>query len=266
MHRNVNRWNSFVVVIFVVICMGCGSVAGQTSDGADRMWDDLRAALEELRGNELLGLDGVDYSRSRWVVANAARDSRSFDWLFLEGSGRDFVREYVFVQNGLVQQRQVSSDVQTTRRRERKGSGIFNFLVRDIWWTHYTETAGNYKIRRDVADRHGYRADGSGRNPSGNFLAHAVEVIQRRVTEECRRRFADRAVLLGVLNAALSSDDAEDLAFYRAVFDRIEWPLPPDVCDPDKGPKLMTIFRNAFGEEVEQATSRIFKPPPPSVR
>lgn len=262
MHRNVNRWNSFVVVIFVVICMGGGSVAGQTSDGADRTWGDLRAVLEELRGNELLGLDGIDYSRSRWVVANAASDSRSFDWLFLEGSGRDFVRDYVFVQNGLVRQRQVSSDVQTTRRREQKGSGIFNFLVRDIWWTHYTETVGNYRIRRDVPDRHDYNVDGSGRNPSGNFLAHAVEVIQRRVTEECRRRFADRVVLLGILNEELSNDDV-DRQFYRAVVDEV-WPLPSGVCEPEDGQKLFDAFENAFNSIVQAQPKA--KPPPPSGR
>ena len=142
--------------------------------------------------------------------------------------------------------------------------GIFNFLVKDVWWTRYTETIGGYQIRRDRAGRYGYfDPDESGNKPSTHFLTHATLVIQKSVTDACKRRFVDRDLLIGLLEEALSSDD---LAFYRAVFDRIEWPLPPDVCDPDKSPKLVTIFRNAFGEEIERSTSQIYKPPPPSVR
>ena len=269
MNTYSSRWVMLVVVfVFVQLSLG-GSVAGQGPDQEDqeRLWAELRAGLEGLRGNSLLGLDDIQYSRYTTVRANAARDSRQYDWSFLRGDGQDLVREYLFVEDGRVERKPLFGEVQVRQEREQKGSGIFNFLVKDVWWTRYTETIGDgYVIRRDRAGRYGhFDPDESGNRPSTHFLSHATQVIQASVTDECKRRFADRRLLTGLLEEALS-DDAEDLAFYRAVFDRIEWPLPLDVCDPDKGPKLMTIFRNAFGEEVEQATSQIYKPPPPSVR
>lgn len=224
--------------------LGTGDVAGQVNEDPKRPWNDLRATLEDLWGNELLGLDGIDYSRSNWVVANAASDSRSFDWLFLEGSGRDFVREYVSVRNGSVEQKHVPSDVRTTRWREQKGSGIFNFLVKDIWWTNYTETVGNYKIRRDVADRRDYRADGSGLKPSDYFLQHAVDVIQRHVTSACERRLADEELVTGALREVLSDHEMNVSSLGEAV--AAVWPLPSDVCEPDNGSKLAEIFEEAL--------------------
>lgn len=264
MNTYSSRWVLVVVFAFVQLSLG-GTVAGQGLE-QERLWAELRAALEELRGDSLLGLDDIAYSRYTPVRANAARDSRQYDWSFLRGNGRDFVREYLFVEDGRVERKPISGEVAVRQEREQKGSGIFNFLVKDVWWTRYTETIGAYRIRRDRAGRYGhFDPDESGNRPSTHFLSHATQLIQTSVTDECKRRFADRMLLTGLLEEKLS-DDAEDLAFYRAVFDRIEWPLPPDVCAPDRGPKLVTIFRNAFGEEVEQSTSQIYKPPPPSVR
>lgn len=260
--RNVKGWVPLPVVTVTLTCLGGGSVTSQTSEVSERIWTDLRTELEVLRGDELLGLNSIDYGRFSWVNANAARDSRSYDWLFLEGNPRDFVREYVFVENGIARSREVSSTVKKTERHEQKGSGLFDFLVRDIWWTHYTETVGDrYKIRHDVPDRHANRADGSGRKPSGHFLLHAVEVIQRHVTDACERRVSGQATLASRLDEALSSDAIGDRRFWREVVGEA-WPLPPGVCEPENESGLSITFQKALSAVVQSQPE--IKPPPPS--
>ena len=271
----MTKWNVIARVTVLCLCVVALWVtlatpvvrAQQPSEELLAAYEALEVAIGEVRGREVLGLNTVTYSSWNWVDVGGGKDPQRYNWRFVQGDGRQFLRDVLTVENGKVSHPEFSGPVQVSYDHQKTGIWPFGGTTKDVWWSTFTETIDGkngrkYVLARQLHDRYGnYYSDTTGNRPSTVFLSHAVPIVQKRATEECVRRFEHGNSWRSYFYSKLPRTDFRAMVLFRDMFERVSTGEEglyfndrsfDRLCAPDAGGDILEIFLEAFVEVAEE--------------